>query len=417
MDCLQSTTDMPRRKWAHLTFAERVIIQTRRKDKWSLRRIARELGCAVNTVRNEVRRGNILLYNGKVERYRAEDGQAAYDANRKNCGRKCDALRKGRFLDYVDKRFQENHWSFDACVGRALAEGLFGREDIVCTKTLYNYVTMGLLGKIKSIDLPLRVRRKNKKKHTQERKKKLGRSIEERDPSIEERQEFGHWECDLVLGARSKDEVLLILVERKTAEPYSGSSATRRAPPSSKPSASSGRKRCSMTASIRCSGHSPPTTAASSHASPNWKRRTPCACTTLIPIAPARRGRTRTTTGCSAASSQRESGWRTIRLGTSLVSRNGRTPFRERSSATAPRKSALKKNCRLSAPHKDSLGVQLIIAIYALFMTRFLILFLEMEVVNFKCPTIFRYCGHNIPRCAIRHMNIYIKPYIYFGSR
>lgn len=109
MDCLQSATDMPRRKGAHLTFAERVIIQTRRKDKWSLRRIARELGCAVNTVRNEVRRGNVLLYNGKVERYRAEDGQAAYDANRKNCGRKCDALRKGRFLDYVDKRFQENH--------------------------------------------------------------------------------------------------------------------------------------------------------------------------------------------------------------------------------------------------------------------------------------------------------------------
>ncbi|MCI6171229.1 MAG: IS30 family transposase, partial [Selenomonas bovis] len=44
----------------------------------------------------------------------------------------------------------------------------------------------------------------------------MGRSIEERDPSIEERQEFGHWECDLVLGARSKDEVLLTLVERKT---------------------------------------------------------------------------------------------------------------------------------------------------------------------------------------------------------
>lgn len=37
------------------------------------------------------------------------ENKAAYDANRKNCGRKCDALRKGRFLDYVDKRFQENH--------------------------------------------------------------------------------------------------------------------------------------------------------------------------------------------------------------------------------------------------------------------------------------------------------------------
>ena len=33
---------------------------------------------------------------------------------------------------------------------------------------------------------------------------------------MDERQDFGHWECDLVLGSRSKDEVLLTLVERKT---------------------------------------------------------------------------------------------------------------------------------------------------------------------------------------------------------
>ena len=70
--------------------------------------------------------------------------------------------------------------------------------------------------KIKSIDLPLRVKRKNARKRVRERKKKFGRSIDERDPSVDERQDFGHWECDLVLGSRSKDEVLLTLVERKT---------------------------------------------------------------------------------------------------------------------------------------------------------------------------------------------------------
>lgn len=35
----------------------RVIIQTRRKDGWSPNRIAAELGCAPNTVRNELRQG------------------------------------------------------------------------------------------------------------------------------------------------------------------------------------------------------------------------------------------------------------------------------------------------------------------------------------------------------------------------
>ena len=119
------------------------------------------------------------------------------------------------------KRLQEHHWSLDACFGRALVTGEFQRGEMVCTKTLYNYVTLGLLGKIKSIDLPLRVKRKNARKRVRERKKKFGRSIDERDPSVDERQDFGHWECDLVLGSRSKDEVLLTLVERRHAVPSS----------------------------------------------------------------------------------------------------------------------------------------------------------------------------------------------------
>ena len=216
MDQNHFTTDTLRKKGAHLTFEERVIIQTRLRDKQSYRSIAREIGCCVNTVRNEVKRGKVLCYNGKVERYRAADGQSTYEAHRENCGRKCDAIAKGAFLDYVQKRLQEHHWSLDACFGRALVTGEFQRGEMVCTKTLYNYVTLGLLGKIKSIDLPLRVKRKNARKRVRERKKKFGRSIDERDPSVDERQDFGHWECDLVLGSRSKDEVLLTLVERKT---------------------------------------------------------------------------------------------------------------------------------------------------------------------------------------------------------
>ncbi|NRD36534.1 IS30 family transposase, partial [Lactobacillus helveticus] len=49
--------------------------------------------------------------------------------------------------------------------------------------------------------------------------KKLGRSIEERPKEIEQRSEFGHWECDLVLGHKTKDDqVLLTLSERMSRE-------------------------------------------------------------------------------------------------------------------------------------------------------------------------------------------------------
>ncbi len=216
MDQIQSITNTSRKKGAHLTFEERVIIQTRLKDKYSLRRIAHEIGCAVNTIRNEIKRGTVLLYNGKIERYRAMDGQSVYEVHRENCGRKYAAISKGIFLEYVRENFKKKDWSLDACVGRAIANNLFRHDEMVCTKTLYNYVTLGLLGEIKSIDLPLRVKRKNSKKRVREHKKKLGRSIDERDPAVNERQDFGHWEFDLVLGKRIRDEVLLTMVERKT---------------------------------------------------------------------------------------------------------------------------------------------------------------------------------------------------------
>lgn len=73
MDQLNSTTQ--RQKGKHLSFEERVIIQTRLNDKHSPNKIAAELGCSPNTVRNEIKRGTIHLYNGKVARYKAEAGQ------------------------------------------------------------------------------------------------------------------------------------------------------------------------------------------------------------------------------------------------------------------------------------------------------------------------------------------------------
>ena len=83
----------------------------------------------------------------------------APEAHRETCGRKCDAIAKGAFLDYVRRDFG-HHWSLDARFGRALVTGEFQRGEMVCTKTLYNYVTLEALEKIKSIDLPCASKRK-----------------------------------------------------------------------------------------------------------------------------------------------------------------------------------------------------------------------------------------------------------------
>ena len=75
MDQVHATTEHSKR----LSFEERVVIQTRLKDGWTLNRIAGELGCAPNTVRNEIKRGTVTLYGGNIFRYKAKVGQAAYE--------------------------------------------------------------------------------------------------------------------------------------------------------------------------------------------------------------------------------------------------------------------------------------------------------------------------------------------------
>lgn len=206
------------KKGTHLTYKDRVVIEMRLKDNYSPNKIAKEIGCAPNTIRNEIRRGTVLLYNGKVKRYKAEVGQSVYKENRKHCCRHYDRLEKDDFIKYVERHFKDDNWSLDACAGRAISDGTFTKDQIVCTKTLYNYVDLGLIN-IMNIDLPVKVKRASNNNTKRENKRILGRSIEERPAEANERSEFGHWECDLVIGAKTNDDdVLLTMLERTTRE-------------------------------------------------------------------------------------------------------------------------------------------------------------------------------------------------------
>ncbi|KRM40141.1 IS1470, transposase [Lactobacillus hamsteri DSM 5661 = JCM 6256] len=205
-------------KGKHLSFEQRVIIQTRLNDGFSLRAIARELDCSPSTISYEVKRGTVLLYHDKKKRYKAEHGDKVYHSHRQNCGRKSDFLKKSDFIKYVNKHFYEDGWSLDVCAHRCRAIGLFTRKQVVCTRTLYNYVGQCLMD-IRNSDLPEKLKRNTKAHHVRKNKKKLGRSIEERPKEIDDRKEFGHWECDLVLGHKTKnDQALLTLSERMSRE-------------------------------------------------------------------------------------------------------------------------------------------------------------------------------------------------------
>lgn len=109
-------------------------------------------------------------------------------------------------------------WSPDVVVGRAKKDNLFSSDLISSTSTLYHWIDRGILS-TKNIDLLEKVSRKpkNDSRTHRENRRVLGPSIKERPEEVESRKHFGHWEIDTLLGARAKDDpVLLTLVERKT---------------------------------------------------------------------------------------------------------------------------------------------------------------------------------------------------------
>lgn len=68
---------------------------------------------------------------------------------------------------------------------------MFVRNEMICAKMLYNYLHKGVL-RIKAIDLPLVVRRSQRKSISRKHKRELGKSRELRDPNIEMRKKFSH---------------------------------------------------------------------------------------------------------------------------------------------------------------------------------------------------------------------------------
>lgn len=205
------------RKNKHLSDFERGQIELLHNKGYSAYRIAKELGRASNTIRNELKRGTVSqIKNEKmVQVYYPDTGKTVYDINRTNSKKSYKALECSAFLEFVYDKFINEKWSLDACCGYATRRNLFPNKTL-CTKTLYNYVELGLL-KIKSIDLPLKVRRKTSNKRVKRNRMQLGKSIEERPKEIESKTTFENREIDTVVPKKNKEEPSLITItERKT---------------------------------------------------------------------------------------------------------------------------------------------------------------------------------------------------------
>ncbi len=211
---------VPHKKFKHLTLEERFLIQFLHRRGSSPYAISKEIGCASNTVRNEIKRGmeEYNIFGRIIREYSAQKGNDKYLENRKNCNVSWKLTACADFIRYAIHKFRNEKWSFDASVGYAKANNLFKNEEIPNTKSMYNWTNAGFLA-VKRHELPEATSRSPRKKKNTEAKRSivLGKSIEERPENVENREEFGHWEIDTVVGKRQgQHSVLLTLTERKT---------------------------------------------------------------------------------------------------------------------------------------------------------------------------------------------------------
>jgi len=203
------------RKCLPLNLAEREIIERLLREGKNKGEIARTLSRDKSTIKREARRGTVEQMDSELRKkrvYFADVGQRAAEEKREKSGRKSKIVTCRELVKFVeDKVLGAERWSPDAALGYAKANNLYPGQSI-STKTFYNWIDDGLV-RIKNIDLQLKVRRKPKSPR-RERKKKLGKSIEERPESVGTREEFGHWEGDGIVG-KGQDGFLISLVERK----------------------------------------------------------------------------------------------------------------------------------------------------------------------------------------------------------
>lgn len=196
------------RKYKHLNLQERSQIQILLKQGNSITKISKMLRRSRTTIYNELKRGTvpqIKQNKKKVLIYYPDTGQKVYEMNRKNSKKKFKIGQCPDFVMYVNRCYRSKKWSLDQITGRAKLEGKY--DTVLCTKTLYNYVDLGLLD-ITPTQLPLKLKRNNKRQKNRQNKKKLGKSIEQRPKEVETREEFGHWEADTVIGKKTKRYIL-----------------------------------------------------------------------------------------------------------------------------------------------------------------------------------------------------------------
>ncbi|MDE7209080.1 MAG: IS30 family transposase [Clostridia bacterium] len=207
-----------------LTLTQRRELETLLKAGLHKKQIAKQLGVCLATVYNEINRGKctqkVIRYVDwfgdkhykEVTAYSADLAEYNYRLNQSSHGAPLKIGNDFELVREIENRVVNDKISPCAALGEIKRKGLFSTT--ISKTTLYRYIRMGdIFTRITMQDL------KFKQKHYQKatvKRPPRGTSIEKRPVEIAERNTFGHWEMDCVIGKQGTKQTILAFTERLT---------------------------------------------------------------------------------------------------------------------------------------------------------------------------------------------------------
>ncbi|MGY3701228.1 IS30 family transposase [Leuconostoc gelidum] len=230
-----------RRSRTRITENERYMIEHLwNEEHWSQVEIGKKLGYSQGSIGRELERGNVLDYSNMDRRtllnmniyarikYSAMRGQYVAIKNRSKIG--TASLLTPDLKELIESWVNVEHWTPEQIAGNV--------QDVdVSASVIRLWAHKGLIDirthkyhrKTTSVEKKILDSQRAREREIQRLRNKLREngdlvrhSIYERPAAVEKRQQFGHWEIDLVLprknnnGLQRDDTALMTLVERKT---------------------------------------------------------------------------------------------------------------------------------------------------------------------------------------------------------
>lgn len=208
------------KKGKHLNYEERQSIERWwNRDKRTKVEIAGLLDRTEKTIRNEIKKGlvkNLTTELIEIWVYSADVAQQRYEYYLKAKGPKLKIDNDYELKEYVEKSIKEDKKSPEV-IAKEIKKMSFKTK--MCARTIRNNIYAGDIYDIKSRDMIYKkeYKEKNKEKTICE-KVPAEKSIEYRPEEANNRDVYGHWEGDLVIGTKKRGSVLFTLTERKTRE-------------------------------------------------------------------------------------------------------------------------------------------------------------------------------------------------------